>query len=72
MESISHEGWTIQTDSEKRCFGAVITDPCGNIYHQTRVCWENHHAARRSAQKFIQWYIKLGKETERRILQCTA
>lgn len=59
MESIDHEGWTITTHLASKCFGAVITDPSGNIYHQSNVCWHSHLSARRYAQKFIEWYIKL-------------
>jgi hypothetical protein len=59
MESINFEGWKITTHSVCQCFGAVMTDPSGNTYDQSTVCWYNHRSAQRYAQKFIQWYIKL-------------
>jgi hypothetical protein len=59
METIEFKGWKIATHSVSQCFGAVMTDPSGNIYTQSTVCWYNHLSARRYAEKFIQWYIEL-------------
>ncbi|MBC7883000.1 MAG: hypothetical protein H7Y37_17045 [Anaerolineae bacterium] len=36
-----------------------MTDPNGNVFHQSTICWQSHQSARRYAQKFIDWYIKL-------------
>jgi hypothetical protein len=59
METIEFKGWKILTHSASQCFGAVLTDPSGNTYDQSTVCWYNHLSARRYAEKFIQWYIEL-------------
>lgn len=70
MESIDYEGWTITTCLVSRCFGAVMTDPNGNVYHHSKVCWYSHLSARRHAQKFIKWYVEL-EDRRREILTAT-
>lgn len=62
MESVSYEGWTIATQPGSRGYTAVITDPCGNVYHQVSICWKSKRSARRYAQEFIDQSIKLEEE----------
>lgn len=66
MESIDYEGWTIRTQFAGKGFGAVMTDPNGNVFHQSTISWQSHRSARRYAQKFIDWYIKLEARQQNR------
>jgi hypothetical protein len=62
METTDYEGWVIKTHFTTRGYGAVMTSPCGDTFQQPTICWQSHRSARRYAQKFIDWYIKLDSQ----------
>lgn len=62
MESLSYAGWTIKTQEADKGIGAVMTDPWGNIFHQSTINWPSHQSARLYAQKFIDWHTKFEQQ----------
>jgi hypothetical protein len=62
MEFLSYAGWMINTQEADKGIRAFMTDPSGNVFHQSIINWQSHHSARRYAQKFIDWHNTLNAQ----------